>query len=71
MGEEQSGDDYRDRIPWRQCPRLFVVFKNDVCCLYPNAGESFYDLAIAYASKGHFVHSCLYKILPYKVIKNP
>ena len=51
--------------------RLFCVFKNGVCCWYPNTDESYYDLALAYASKGHYVHAWLYKILPYQLIKNP
>ena len=50
---------------------LFCVFRNGVCCLYPNTDDSYYDLAIAYASKGHFVHEWLFKLLPYRLIKNP
>ena len=50
---------------------LFVVFKNGFCAYYPNTDQSYYNLALIYASKGHFVHQWLYKILPYKPIKNP
>jgi hypothetical protein len=39
--------------------------------LVSHTNERYYDLAVAYASKGHFVHEWLYKILPYKIIENP
>ena len=51
--------------------KLFVAFRNGVCCLYPNTDDSYYQLALTYASKGHYVHQWLYKLLPYRLIKNP
>ena len=50
---------------------FFVAFRNGVCCLYPNTDDSYYQLALTYASKGHYVHEWLYKLLPYILIKNP
>src|SRR5579872_4320269 len=55
---------------WRGC--LFCVFrKKGLCCWYPNTNEGYYDLALTYASKGHFVREWLWRIQPYRVIANP
>ncbi len=42
-----------------------------VCCLYPKANESHYELALVWGSAGKFVHQVLYKLLPYKLVHPP
>jgi hypothetical protein len=42
-----------------------------VTCYYPFAPAGYFDLALTWPSKGHFVHRFLYKVQPYKIIANP
>src|SRR5260370_25141891 len=55
---------------WRGS-RFCVFKKKGICCWYPNTNDNYYRLVLTYASKGHFVHEWLWKILPYKIIQNP
>src|SRR5262249_8687398 len=42
-----------------------------VCCLYPGSNRQLYDLAIAWWSAGHFVHTFLYRIMAYQLVRPP
>jgi hypothetical protein len=42
-----------------------------VCCLYPQSNRQLFELAIAWASPGRFVHRFLYRILAYQIVQPP
>ena len=43
----------------------------DVCCLYPDAGVSYFNLALVWNSPGRFVHHFLYRKMPYLLVPPP
>lgn len=51
--------------------KLGIEFKNGVYCEYPNAGPAMWQMAVAWASKGGFVHEFLFKKLPYRIVGSP
>ena len=56
---------------WTCDDKLAVQFKDGACCYYPSSGVMHCQLALTWPSPGKFVWRFLYKILPYKLIKNP
>lgn len=50
---------------------LTVLFKDGACCNYPNTTAAHFHAMLAAASKGHWLHKNLYKILPYRRIALP